>query len=152
MRLNTTGILQMPDEGCEFVTISRGKFNLKFDCLKTYMHFEEAYDVDQMLAIRVWQTSSKFTPIHETGEAVDNVKFESTHLDEMSEDKSNDQWESWDYQRKVIDLRDQIGVYEYYNVMWIEWENGIAYRKAVGRVYKEAWESLDLEEVDVLLG
>jgi hypothetical protein len=49
-------------------------------------------------------------------------------------------------------LQKKIGIYEYYNVMWIEWKNGIAYRKAVGRVYKEAWESLELEEVDVLLG
>jgi hypothetical protein len=43
-------------------------------------------------------------------------------------------------------------LYEYYNVLWIEWEDGIAYRKALGRVMKEAWERQGLEEADILLG
>jgi hypothetical protein len=42
--------------------------------------------------------------------------------------------------------------YEFYNVLWIEWKDGIAYRKALGRVMKEAWERQDFEEVDILLG
>jgi hypothetical protein len=36
-------------------------------------------------------------------------------------------------------------LYEFYNVLWIEWEDGIAYRKALGRVMKEAWERQDVE-------
>jgi hypothetical protein len=43
-------------------------------------------------------------------------------------------------------------LYEFYNVMWVEWHNGIAYRKAIGRVWKEAWERQDLEWLDVKLG
>jgi len=43
-------------------------------------------------------------------------------------------------------------LYEFYNVLWIEWKDGIAYRKALGRVTKEAWERQDLEEADILLG
>ena len=43
-------------------------------------------------------------------------------------------------------------LYEYYNVMWIEQEDGIAYRKAVGRVEKSRWESLGLESIDLVLG
>lgn len=35
--------------------------------------------------------------------------------------------------------------YEYYNVLWIEWEDGIAYRKGVGRVEKGMWEAQPLE-------
>jgi hypothetical protein len=31
-------------------------------------------------------------------------------------------------------------IYTFYHVMWIEWENGIAYRKAIGRVYQDTWE------------
>ncbi|KAI9642534.1 hypothetical protein NHQ30_009339 [Ciborinia camelliae] len=42
--------------------------------------------------------------------------------------------------------------YEFYNCLWIEWIDGIAYRKALGRVKKSVWESLDLEEIDLLLG
>lgn len=37
------------------------------------------------------------------------------------------------------------GLYEWYNVLWIGWEDGIAYRKGFGRVYKEVWEAQDLE-------
>lgn len=49
-------------------------------------------------------------------------------------------------------LRNFIGVYPWYNVLWIEWVDGIAYRKALGRVFKEVWEAQDLEEVNVILG
>ncbi|KAF1990198.1 hypothetical protein K402DRAFT_401651 [Aulographum hederae CBS 113979] len=41
---------------------------------------------------------------------------------------------------------------EVYNVMWIEWEEGVAYRRGLGQMFKESWESLDLEEIDVTLG
>jgi hypothetical protein len=30
--------------------------------------------------------------------------------------------------------------YEYYWVMWVEWADGIAYRKGLGRVQKQIWE------------
>jgi len=43
-------------------------------------------------------------------------------------------------------------LYEYINVLWIQWELGIAYRKAVGRVLKTAWKGLELEWIDVVLG
>lgn len=43
-------------------------------------------------------------------------------------------------------------LYWFYNVLWIERYKGIAYRKALGRVAKEKWEQLDLEEIDVTLG
>ena len=42
--------------------------------------------------------------------------------------------------------------YEFYNVLWIEWEQGIAYRKGVGRVEKAAWEAQELEWIDLVLG
>ncbi|KAH8676521.1 heterokaryon incompatibility protein-domain-containing protein [Tricladium varicosporioides] len=41
---------------------------------------------------------------------------------------------------------------EFVNVLWIEWADGIAYRKGVGKVLKAMWEQLSLEEVDVILG
>ncbi|PMD40949.1 HET-domain-containing protein [Hyaloscypha variabilis F] len=42
--------------------------------------------------------------------------------------------------------------YEFYNVLWVEWKDGIAYRKALGRVMKSAWEAQDLEWIDLVLG
>jgi hypothetical protein len=42
--------------------------------------------------------------------------------------------------------------YDFYNVLWIEWQGGIAYRKALGRVFKDAWERQDLVETDIVLG
>jgi Heterokaryon incompatibility protein (HET) len=42
--------------------------------------------------------------------------------------------------------------YEFYNVLWVEWQDGIAYRKACGRVIKSAWECQELGWVDLVLG
>jgi hypothetical protein len=42
--------------------------------------------------------------------------------------------------------------YEWYNVLWVEWQGGIAYRKGIGRIAKRAWERQDLEWIDLLLG
>jgi hypothetical protein len=44
------------------------------------------------------------------------------------------------------------GFYEFYNVLWIEWHDGIAYRKALGRVEKKMWERQRRETIDVTLG
>ncbi|KAH8650015.1 heterokaryon incompatibility protein-domain-containing protein [Xylariales sp. PMI_506] len=42
--------------------------------------------------------------------------------------------------------------YEFYNVLYIIWENGMAYRKGVGRVFRTAWEEYSTEWVDICLG
>ncbi|KAF8849346.1 HET-domain-containing protein [Acephala macrosclerotiorum] len=42
--------------------------------------------------------------------------------------------------------------YEFYFVLWIEWHDGIAYRRGLGRVEKQAWEQLSAEEIDIKLG
>lgn len=42
--------------------------------------------------------------------------------------------------------------YTFYNVLWVKWEDGIAYRRGVGRVKRETWESMDLKDVDLVLG
>jgi hypothetical protein len=41
---------------------------------------------------------------------------------------------------------------QYYNVLWIEWQDGVAYRKALGWIGKLAWESSNLEWIDLTLG
>lgn len=42
--------------------------------------------------------------------------------------------------------------YKIYNVLWIEWKDGIAYRLGVGMVWKEFWEGERPDEIDVVLG
>jgi hypothetical protein len=37
-------------------------------------------------------------------------------------------------------------------VLWVEWEDGVAYRLACGYVDKGAWESLSPAAVDLILG
>jgi hypothetical protein len=43
-------------------------------------------------------------------------------------------------------------VYEFYNVLWLERDGDVAYRKALGRVMKTAWERQHLEEINLVLG
>jgi hypothetical protein len=38
------------------------------------------------------------------------------------------------------------------NVLWIEWEDGIAYRSAAGHIRKEYWEQLEREDIDLVIG
>lgn len=42
--------------------------------------------------------------------------------------------------------------YTFYNVLWVKWEDGIAYRRGLGRVKREIWENMDLQDVDLILG
>lgn len=39
-----------------------------------------------------------------------------------------------------------------YGVLWVEWVDGVAFRKAAGELYEEAWETHHHEEVDLVLG
>ena len=41
---------------------------------------------------------------------------------------------------------------KFYFVMWIEWEDGIAYRKAVGMVDRDVWDQQNPTTIDVVLG
>ncbi|RDW74239.1 uncharacterized protein DSM5745_06901 [Aspergillus mulundensis] len=43
-------------------------------------------------------------------------------------------------------------VYETYTVLWVEWEEGVAYRRGIGSVESRAWEEQDLEDVSLVLG
>ncbi|KAK3323671.1 heterokaryon incompatibility protein-domain-containing protein [Cercophora scortea] len=43
-------------------------------------------------------------------------------------------------------------VYTFYNVLWVVWEDGIAYRKGVGRVKRDVWEGMEKKVVDLVLG
>ena len=43
-------------------------------------------------------------------------------------------------------------LYEFYDALWVEYEDGVAYRKDIGRVRKEVWERETLGWVDITLG
>lgn len=43
-------------------------------------------------------------------------------------------------------------VSERYTVLWINWEDGIAYRHGIGYIGRDIWEALPLEDVDLVLG
>ena len=43
-------------------------------------------------------------------------------------------------------------LYEFYDALWVEYEDGVAYRKDIGRVCKEVWERETLGWVDATLG
>jgi hypothetical protein len=45
-----------------------------------------------------------------------------------------------------------VNYYEFYNVMWIEWTDGVAYRKDIGRVLAEFWEPMQPESIHLVLG
>ena len=42
--------------------------------------------------------------------------------------------------------------YEYVNVLWIQWEDGIAYRRGIGHVVKSIWEQQATDVIDLILG
>ncbi len=68
------------------------------------------------------------------------------HIDE------NQSVKVWLEEWKCIDDIKSDDTYEFYNVLWIERKGEIAYRKALGRVWKDAWLRQHVEEVDVILG
>lgn len=79
----------------------------------------------------------------------------SMELDHGGEDQLEhpfaDVFDEWILPRWSRDGRG--GIYEFYNVMHVEWTApGVAFRVAVGRVEKQAWERLAVQEIEVSLG
>ncbi|KAF2092949.1 HET-domain-containing protein [Rhizodiscina lignyota] len=52
----------------------------------------------------------------------------------------------WEGGKSFLDME------SFFNVMWIEWKDNVAYRKAVGRVRESVWRDVETEEVDITLG
>ncbi|KAH7068234.1 heterokaryon incompatibility protein-domain-containing protein [Paraphoma chrysanthemicola] len=60
----------------------------------------------------------------------------------------NEEIHEWDLEERPHSTEK----YEFFNVLWVEWNNGIAYRKALGRVNAEVWLAQDLENISLVLG
>ncbi len=43
-------------------------------------------------------------------------------------------------------------LYEWYNVLWVEWSEGIVCSNGVERVEKRVWETQELEWIELTLG
>lgn len=65
-------------------------------------------------------------------------------LNQSIEEKSFDEWNREECPRHK-------GLYEFINVLWIQWENGVAYREALGRVTKDVWRKTATEKIPVVL-
>jgi hypothetical protein len=84
-----------------------------------------------------------------SGQLVEVIEISAGSVkDREAEKQSFDEWE-WG---GCLESRLSRKVYEFYNVLWISWEDGVAYRKALGRVEKHVWEALEKEKIDVILG
>jgi hypothetical protein len=66
-------------------------------------------------------------------------------LNQKIEERSFDEW-------NVSSCPRYKGLYEFVNVLWIEWRGDVAYRKALGRVKKSAWRRLNKDKINVTLG
>jgi hypothetical protein len=55
--------------------------------------------------------------------------------------------DKWDFEERPKSRL----LYEFYNVLWIDWEGGLARRRGVGRVMKTAWERQKQELFTMIL-
>lgn len=56
--------------------------------------------------------------------------------------------DEWDHEERPKNN----DMYEYYYVLWVEWIDGVAYRKALGRVERSLWEAQERQDIDLVLG
>ncbi|KAF4333539.1 hypothetical protein FBEOM_12651 [Fusarium beomiforme] len=51
-----------------------------------------------------------------------------------------------------LDINRKVKLGEFYGVLWVEWMDGVAYRRGCGCVQKRLWDEQDVEDVDLILG
>lgn len=54
-----------------------------------------------------------------------------------------------------LDHREELqslDVYKFYRVLWVHWNNGIAYRKGIGRAWKPIWDKQGFHKREIRLG
>jgi len=47
---------------------------------------------------------------------------------------------------------DKADIYRYVDVIWIHWDNAVAYRQGSGQIAAQMWEKHQLGEIDIVLG
>jgi hypothetical protein len=56
------------------------------------------------------------------------------------------------FDEQLGSYRRPIKTWEDYTVLWVEWDDGIAYRLGIGQVHKVDWEAMSLEDIPLVLG
>ncbi|KAF2824834.1 hypothetical protein CC86DRAFT_420065 [Ophiobolus disseminans] len=155
--LNTTKKPQLSTGVFELIAISQGTSDLKTYASACWL--EETGDLEhlaQLAAFRGHNVMFIFRgDINERSDKLRNVGQSVNSTDGAAEREVGDTDKNTTgaiYHSKKLALQKLLGHYDFYNVLWVEWKDGIAYRKALGRVYKEAWEAQTFEEIDVILG
>ena len=126
LRLHSAEVNTEDMQSCELVAISKGSANLSN--LGSTTRLDETHDISCLEQIAMLRRNPT------------RPSFPMTCISIVEDPK-----------KLCQDLRDAIGIYEFYNVLWIEWKDGVAYRKALGRVFKDVWESKKQEVIDVVL-
>ncbi|KAI0460586.1 hypothetical protein F5B21DRAFT_452359 [Xylaria acuta] len=75
-------------------------------------------------------------------------KSRSDNKDDNKDVSMYNSIEEWPQVEEIKDLE----TYGFLNVLWVERDREIVYRKALGRMWKVAWERQYTEEVDMVLG
>lgn len=65
---------------------------------------------------------------------------------------ASDEWQHAPVEMRHEERPKHTELYEFYNVLWVEWKDGVAYRRAYGRVLRGLWEKQDLESISLVLG
>ncbi|KAF2095221.1 hypothetical protein NA57DRAFT_79709 [Rhizodiscina lignyota] len=131
----------------------------------SWIHEEEEFDLEVAIEITpmvTWyktsrQTGERCWMIHSNvSSREDLIQGETCEVIIISAGSARrdeiDLAKVWLPEWKSIDEIKELALYEFYNVLWIERKGDVAYRKALGRVWKEAWHRQDVEEIDVVLG
>ena len=118
---------------------------------------------DQLIFVSVWNEHARALLVFDLQSKVqcnptEGAKCELVALSE-AEVAESEQEEVWidRYSCKEIDSEQAIPIgvsfmRGYYNVLWIEWQGDIAYRKALGMMAKTDWDALAAEVRTIKLG
>jgi hypothetical protein len=138
LRLNHSARPQSDRESCELIAISRGMANVRE--YLSQESFPECKAWDHLMQIIKFRAGvypqfmqAPLSPGRSTVGGQNGMSEEDIQ------------------QSKMESMQNYIGMYKFYNVLCVEWKDGIAYRKALGRV-GGAWEAQELERINVVLG
>lgn len=139
-----------PGQELELIALSRGEASYS-DVVK---FFEERVDFLRMFEYKyglswlIWEAQNR------NGTRQSSVLLPShTYVDEeVAQFRPQALVDAFNVSQGLRAPAQASGKYKFYNVMWIEWDAGIAYRRAVGRIMKEAWERYCRVPKKVILG
>ncbi|KAL9621162.1 MAG: hypothetical protein Q9160_004413 [Pyrenula sp. 1 TL-2023] len=91
-------------------------------------------------------------PSLETGELCEFAVLSLTEKSNQVDSRASVLHKNWPGADFYGHEREPSGSHKFYNVLWIEWQEGIAYRRALGQIKKDVWDRQPKEDVDLILG